>query len=160
MSLTSDAISHTVLLGIVVAFMVMSSLFGREPSLASVWLIIGAAAAGVATVVLTELIYRSGLVKQDAALGLAFPLLFALAVILVSRFVEDVHLDEDAVMVGEIGVAWANTNSHCLNWLRDGDDRARRRARGADAPVHQLPRTRHQPARREGRVHNDLHQLR
>ena len=115
MSLTSDAISHTVLLGIVIAFMLMSSLFGQEPDLSSVWLIIGAAAAGVATVVLTELIYRSGLVKQDAALGLAFPLLFALAVIMVSRFVEDVHIDEDAVMVGEIGVAWANTNSHCLN---------------------------------------------
>ena len=114
MSLTSDAISHTVLLGIVVAFMVMDSLFGQKPELSSVWLIIGAAAAGVATVVLTELIYRSGLVKQDAALGLAFPLLFALAVIMVSRFVDDVHLDEDAVMVGEIGVVWANTNSHCL----------------------------------------------
>lgn len=114
MSLTSDAISHTVLLGIVVAFMVMTALFGREPELSSVWLIIGAAAAGVATVVLTEAIYRSGLVKQDAALGLAFPLLFALAIILISRFVDDVHLDEDAVMVGEIGVAWANTHSHCL----------------------------------------------
>ena len=114
MSLTSDAISHTVLLGIVVAFMVMDSLFGQKPDLSSIWLIIGAAAAGVATVVLTELIYRSGLVKQDAALGLAFPLLFALAVIMVSRFVDDVHLDEDAVMVGEIGVVWANTNSHCL----------------------------------------------
>ena len=60
MSLTSDAISHTVLLGIVIAFMLMSSLFGQEPDLSSVWLIIGAAAAGVATVVLTELIYRSG----------------------------------------------------------------------------------------------------
>ena len=115
MSLTSDAISHTVLLGIVVAFMVMSSVFDQEPSLSSVWLIFGAAAAGVATVLLTELIYRSGLVRQDAALGLAFPLLFALAVIMVSRFVDDVHLDEDAVMVGEIGVAWANTNSHCLD---------------------------------------------
>jgi len=114
MSLTSDAISHTVLLGIVVAFMVMTFGFGQEPDLTSVWLIIGATAAGVATVILTELIYRSGLVKQDAALGLAFPLLFALAVILVSRFIDDVHLDEDAVMVGEIGVAWANTNSHCL----------------------------------------------
>ncbi len=114
MSLTSDAISHTVLLGIVVAFMLMSSILGQKPDLSSVWLIIGAAAAGVATVILTELIYRSGLVKQDAALGLAFPLLFALAVIIVSRFVDDVHLDEDAVMVGEIGVAWANTNSHCL----------------------------------------------
>ncbi|WP_420628033.1 metal ABC transporter permease [Candidatus Leptofilum sp.] len=114
MSLTSDAISHTVLLGIVVAFLVLTSLFQREPDLSSPWLIIGAAAAGVITVVLTEAIYRSGLVKQDAALGLAFPLLFAVAVILISRVVDDVHLDEDAVMVGEIGVAWANTNSHCL----------------------------------------------
>ncbi|MEL6269260.1 MAG: metal ABC transporter permease [Chloroflexota bacterium] len=114
MALTSDAISHTVLLGIVVAFMVMSSWLGMEPDTSSPWLIIGAAAAGVATVVLTELIYRSGLVRQDAALGLAFPLLFAIAIILVSRFVEDVHMDEDAVMVGEIGVAWANTNSHCI----------------------------------------------
>jgi len=114
MSLTSDAISHTVLLGIVVAFMVMTSVFNLSPDTSSPWLIVGAALAGVATVVLTELIYRSGLVKQDAALGLAFPLLFAISIILVSRFVEDVHMDEDAVMVGEIGVAWANTNSHCI----------------------------------------------
>lgn len=114
MSLTSDAISHTVLLGIVVAFMIMTSVFNLEPDSSSPWLIIGAALAGVATVVLTELIYRSGLVRQDAALGLAFPLLFAISIILVSRFVEDVHMDEDAVMVGEIGIAWANTNSHCI----------------------------------------------
>jgi manganese/zinc/iron transport system permease protein len=112
LALTSDAISHTVLLGIVVAFMVMLA-FGGEPTLSSPWLLIGATAAGVGTVVLTEVIHRSGLVKQDAALGLAFPFLFALAVILVSRYVDDVHLDEDAVMVGEIGVAWANTTSHC-----------------------------------------------
>lgn len=112
LALTSDAISHTVLLGIVVAFMVMIA-FGAEPSLSSPWLLIGATAAGVGTVLLTEVIHRSGLVKQDAALGLAFPLLFAIAVIFVSRYVEDVHLDEDSVMVGEIGVAWANTNSHC-----------------------------------------------
>lgn len=114
MSLTSDAISHTVLLGIIVAFMVMTSVFKLEPDTSSPWLIIGAALAGVATVVLTELIYKSGLVRQDAALGLAFPLLFAISIILVSRFVEDVHMDEDAVMVGEIGIAWANTNSHCI----------------------------------------------
>ncbi|MFP4114719.1 MAG: metal ABC transporter permease [Spirochaetota bacterium] len=112
MSLTSDAISHTVLLGIVVAIMIMLGT-GGEPSLSSPWLLIGAAAAGVGTVVLTEVIHRSGLVKQDAALGLAFPLLFAIAVIFVSRYVDDVHMDEDAVMIGEIGMAWANTNSHC-----------------------------------------------
>lgn len=114
MSLTSDAISHTVLLGIVVAFLLMTEVFGMEGDTSSPWLILGAALAGVGTVVLTELLYRSGLVRQDAALGLAFPLLFAIAIILVSRFADDVHLDEDAVLVGEIGLAWANTNSHCF----------------------------------------------
>ncbi len=114
MALTSDAISHTVLLGIVVAFMVMTRWFGAEPDLSSPWLIVGAAAAGVATVVLTEIIQHSGLMRQDAALGLAFPFLFALAIIFIARYVDNVHMDDDAVMVGEIGVAWANTNSHCI----------------------------------------------
>jgi len=115
MSLISDAISHTVLLGIVVAFLLMTEVFRVEGDTSSPWLILGASLAGVGTVVLTEMLYRSGLVRQDAALGLAFPLLFAIAVILVSRFVDDVHLDEDAVLVGEIGLAWANTNSHCFD---------------------------------------------
>ncbi len=114
LSLTSDAISHTVLLGIVVAFLLMTTVFGLPGDIASPWLILGAALAGVATVLLTELLARSGLLKQDAALGLIFPLLFAIAVILVARFVDDAHLDEDAVLVGEIGLAWANANSHCL----------------------------------------------
>ncbi len=114
MALTSDAISHTVLLGIVVAFLLMVHGFRVEGDTSSPWLILGASLAGVGTVALTELLYRSGLVRQDAALGLAFPLLFAIAVILVSRFVDDAHLDEDAVLVGEIGLAWANTNSHCF----------------------------------------------
>ena len=115
MALSSDAISHTVLLGIVVAFLLMTDVFGMAGDTSSPWLILGAALAGVATVVLTELLYRSGLLRQDAALGLVFPLLFAIAVILISRFAEDAHLDEDAVLVGEIGLAWANTNSHCFD---------------------------------------------
>lgn len=114
-SLTTDAISHTVLLGIVVAFIVMVSVFGMEADLSSPLLIIGAAGAGVATVVLTEAIQRSGLVKADAALGLAFPLLFAVSVILISRYADNIHLDTDSVIVGEIGLAWANTNSHCFD---------------------------------------------
>ncbi len=130
MSLTSDAISHTVLLGIVITFLIMTRWLGAEGDLSSPWLIIGAAGAGVLTVVLTELLFRSGLVRQDAALGLVFPLLFAVAVIFVSRTVEDVHMDEDAVMIGEIGMAWADTRSYCLAnceevTITPEDDRAR-----------------------------------
>ena len=114
LSMTTDAISHTVLLGIVLAFLVLAALPGMEADLNSPWLILGAAVAGVATVVLTGAIQRSGLVKADAALGLVFPLLFAIAIILISRLTDDVHLDSDAVILGEIGVVWADARSHCL----------------------------------------------
>ena len=114
LSMTTDAISHTVLLGIVLAFLVLAALPGMEADLNSPWLILGAAVAGVATVVLTGAIQRTGLVKADAALGLVFPLLFAIAIILISRLTDDVHLDSDAVILGEIGVVWADARSHCL----------------------------------------------
>ena len=114
LAMTTDAISHTVLLGIVLAFLLLAALPGLEADLNSPWLIVGAALAGVATVLLTGLIQRSGLVKEDAALGLVFPLLFAIAIILISRLTDDVHLDSDAVILGEIGVVWADARSHCL----------------------------------------------
>ncbi|PJF31742.1 MAG: hypothetical protein CUN51_02030 [Candidatus Thermofonsia Clade 1 bacterium] len=128
MAMTADAISHSVLFGIVVAFLTMLAL-GQTPDLSAPLLLIGATAAGVGTVILTELIERSKLVKGDAALGLVFPFLFALAVILVTRYVPNVHLDTDSVLVGEIGVAWANANSHCFAncepvTITDNDPRA------------------------------------
>lgn len=119
MSMTSDAISHTVLLGIVVSFLIMVYGLHQEPDLSSPWLIIGAAMAGLATVVLTELVHHSGLVKEDAALGLIFPLLFAVSILLVSRYTDNVHLDQDSVILGEVGLAWANTNNYCYDNCED-----------------------------------------
>lgn len=98
MALMSDAISHTVLLGIVLSFFALQTLH-------SPWLILGAAAMGVFTVALVELLNNTGLVKQDAAIGLVFPALFSVAVILISRFARGVHLDVDAVLLGELAFA-------------------------------------------------------
>jgi len=97
-ALLSDAISHTVLLGIVLAFFVTESL-------TSPLLIVAAAATGVLTVTLVEVVARTRLVKQDAAIGLVFPALFSIAVILISRYAGNVHLDTDAVLLGEIAFA-------------------------------------------------------
>ena len=97
-ALMSDAISHAILFGIVLAFFVTKSL-------ASPLLIIGAAITGVLTVVLTEMIINTQKLKKDAAIGLVFPLLFSIAVILISRYAHDVHLDVDAVLLGEIAFA-------------------------------------------------------
>ena len=98
MSLMSDAISHSILLGIVLAFFVTQDL-------SSPLLIFGAAAIGVLTVTLVELIARTGLVKEDAAIGLVFPVLFSIGVILISKFAGSVHLDTDAVLLGELAFA-------------------------------------------------------
>jgi manganese/zinc/iron transport system permease protein len=98
MAMMSDAITHTVLLGIVVAFFITHDL-------SSPFLIVGAALTGLLTVSLVELLNRTRLVKEDAAIGLVFPVLFSIAVILISRYAGDVHLDTDAVLMGELALA-------------------------------------------------------
>lgn len=97
-AMLSDAISHAILPGIVVAFF-----WTRD--LSSPWLVLAAAATGVATVALIEALRRTGRVKEDAAVGLVFPALFALGVVMVSRAAGDVHLDVDAVLLGELAFA-------------------------------------------------------
>ena len=98
MALVSDAISHSILPGIVVAFFVVRDL-------TSPLLLVAAAATGVLTVALIELLKRSRLVHEDAAIGLVFPALFSLGVILISRHAGNVHLDTDAVLLGELAFA-------------------------------------------------------
>lgn len=98
MAMMSDAISHTVLLGIVLGFFLVGDL-------ESPLLILAAAMMGVITVSLVELINRTGLLKEDASIGLVFPALFSVAVILISRFARGVHLDNDAVLLGELAFA-------------------------------------------------------
>ncbi len=98
MAMMADAISHTVLLGIVIVFFITRDI--NSPLL-----IVGATATGVLTVSLVELLNRTRLVKEDAAIGLIFPALFSVAIILISRFAGDVHRDTDAVLLGELAFA-------------------------------------------------------
>lgn len=98
MALMSDAITHTVLLGIVLAFFVTHDL-------TSPLLVLGAAATGVLTVALVEVVRNTKLLKEDASIGLVFPALFSIAVLLIARRAGNVHLDTDAVLLGEIAFA-------------------------------------------------------
>lgn len=98
MSLMSDAISHAILVGIVIMFFFIEST-------ASAPMIIAATLTGVMTVTLVETIVNTRLVKEDAAIGLVFPALFSIGVILISRYASNVHLDTDAVLLGELAFA-------------------------------------------------------
>jgi manganese/zinc/iron transport system permease protein len=98
MAMMSDAISHTVLFGIVVGYFLTRDV-------TSPLLFVGAVLTGVLTVSLVELLNRTRLVKEDAAIGLVFPVLFSIAVILISRFAGNVHIDADSVLLGELAFA-------------------------------------------------------
>lgn len=95
LSMLTDAISHTVLLGIVLAFL-------GTHNLDSPLLIIGATLMGVFTVWSIEMLIQSKIVSSDAAIGVTFPLLFSIAIILITKFANTVHLDVDSVILGEL----------------------------------------------------------
>lgn len=103
-SMLSDAISHSILLGIVLTYLLTKQTTGPL-------FIVGAALAGILTVYLTELLTQTKRVKNDAAIGLVFPALFSLAVILINLYARDVHIDIDAVLFGEIGFIWLDTQT-------------------------------------------------
>lgn len=96
MALIGDAISHSLLPGIVFAF-----LFVKD--LSSPWLLIGAALSGLLVTILIELIHTKTRVKQDAAIGISFTTLFAIGVLMVSVFVgKQTDLHVNCIISGEM----------------------------------------------------------
>jgi manganese/zinc/iron transport system permease protein len=98
MSMMSDAITHTILLGIVTVFFMVHSL--NSP-----FLILGAAIVGVLTFFLVEVLNETKLLSEDSSIGIVFPLLFSIAIIMISKYAGSVHLDTDSVLLGEIAFA-------------------------------------------------------
>ncbi|SDB85484.1 metal ABC transporter permease [Shouchella lonarensis] len=99
MAMMSDAISHTVLLGIVLAYLVTNSLEG-------VHMLIGATIAGLVTTFLVQWFHSKG-VQHDASIGVVFTALFAIGVILIATSVGNVHLDVKHALMGEIAfIPW------------------------------------------------------
>lgn len=110
LSMLADAISHTVLLGIVGAYFISQTFDG--------WMmIIGAMIVGIATAFFVQVLDSSG-VQSDAAIGVVFTFLFAIGVIFISVFAGNVHLDVEHVLMGEIAfVPW---NTFTINGIHLG----------------------------------------
>ncbi|HEY0075182.1 MAG TPA: iron chelate uptake ABC transporter family permease subunit [Abditibacteriaceae bacterium] len=95
MTMLGDAISHAVLPGIAIAFLLTKS---RQ----SVVMLFGAAIFGLITTFIVEALSRGGRVRNDAAIGVTFTSLFAIGVVLISRYASNVDLDTDCVLYGVI----------------------------------------------------------
>ena len=98
MAMMSDAISHAVLPGIVGGVLLIGTLH-------SPLLLVAAALTGLLTTVLVEALNDTGQVNEDAAIGIVFPVLFSVGVLLIAKFAGDMHLDTDAVLLGELAFA-------------------------------------------------------
>lgn len=95
LSMLSDALSHTVLLGIVLAFFFAGDL--NSPLL-----LIGAVIFSLITVFLIKSISDTGLVGRDDSVGVVFPMFFSMAVLLISLFARNSRLSTHTVLLGEI----------------------------------------------------------
>ncbi len=98
MAMLADAIAHSVLPGLVAAYL----LSGGPHLLAGM---VGAVAAALLAVGGIEFLKRKGRLREDAAIGLVFPAMFALGVFWVSSGYQNLHIDADAVLFGEIAFA-------------------------------------------------------
>lgn len=104
MSMMGDAISHAVLPGLAIAFLVTGTR-------ASVAMFIGAAIAGVLTALFTQWISRFGNVDRGAAMGIVFTTLFAIGLLLIGRAADHVDLDPGCVLYGAIELTPLDTIS-------------------------------------------------
>jgi manganese/zinc/iron transport system permease protein len=102
MTMLANALSHTILLGIIVSFLLFQSLFSIEhlessfTSMKVLW--IASLLSGVFTVLLTQFCTKIFHLQEDASIGLVFTTLFALGVLLVTLYTKNLHLGTEAVM--------------------------------------------------------------
>ena len=90
-----DAISHAVLPGIFIAYYVSGST-------ASIPILIGAALSGILATLMIEWLTAKARLQSDAAIGISYTLLFAIGVVLISKFGANADLDQQCVLYGEI----------------------------------------------------------
>ena len=95
-ALVGDAISHVVLPGIVLAFLVTGKI--------STWpMLLGSAAAAIVAVVLIEAIRRFGRIEPGAAMGVVFTAMFAAGVLALEQSdTSGVHLDVEHALFGNL----------------------------------------------------------
>jgi manganese/zinc/iron transport system permease protein len=97
LALMGDAISHGILPGLALAFMIMESR-------ALMPMFFGACAAGLLCSLCIEWLQKKSILKPDAALGLTFTTFFAFGVLLISLYGGNAHIDPECLLYGEIGL--------------------------------------------------------
>ncbi len=97
-ALVSEGLAHAVLPGIVIAFVILHD---RSSPL----LIVSAAAMGLVMILVVQLIRRTGVVDSDASLGVVFPALFSVGILLANAELSNTHFHADCIIDGNLALA-------------------------------------------------------
>jgi manganese/zinc/iron transport system permease protein len=102
MAMLANALSHTLLLGIVGAFLLYRA-FSLEPvpTLFSVpfsILLLGGIIAGIVTALLTESLRAKVGIQEDASIGIVFTAFFALSLLIINLTTRNAHIGVDAII--------------------------------------------------------------
>lgn len=100
MTMLANALSHTILLGIVSAYLLLRFFSQTElgASLSISTLLVASFVTGIATTFLTEFLCKVIKLQEDASIGLVFSILFSLGIVLVTLFSRNVHVGTELVM--------------------------------------------------------------
>lgn len=102
MALIGDALSHAVLPGVVIAFLLINATVGTLEGAAGVWgLFAGALLAGLFTAVGINLVARHSRAKEDTAIGIVFTAMFGVGVIFIGGLPAGTHFDLKCFLFGE-----------------------------------------------------------
>jgi manganese/zinc/iron transport system permease protein len=122
-SMMGDALTHTILPGIVAAFLLSHALKASGWITATpagthiafdatsyAMMFVGAVLTGTLTAVLTEWVSRQGRVETSAALGVVYTSLFAIGLLMIRLAADSVHIDPDCVLYGNIETVWTGSD--------------------------------------------------
>ncbi len=119
MTMLANALSHTILLGIVLAYFVttrggMPDVGGHAGQISLDAMLIASLVMGLLTTFLTEFLTKYAKLQEDASIGIVFTSLFALGVILVTLLTRSAHIgtevimgNVDALLIGDLKIVFA-----------------------------------------------------
>lgn len=101
MTMLANSLSHTILVGIVIAFLWTYGIGNHVPHTEQISLhilLLASLIMGLITAFLTELLTKGARLQEDASTGIVFTSLFAIGVIAVTVLTRNAHIGTEAVM--------------------------------------------------------------
>lgn len=126
-SLLGDALSHSILPGIVLAYLILHSFekmqwISPESSIRHLVLFFGAAISGVISAILTELVQRWGRLDRGASIGVIYTTMFALGLLMIRMFADQAHVDPSCVLYGSLETSAVVTFHNNIDPVKNPSD--------------------------------------